>query len=96
MHWMQMPEGRLNNMPETMMLQKQNAQELPLSRKDYTLHLLQYAAANELLPAETLGTIRDELHKAAAERAARKSATVWTLSDREKAIVEELGKEINE
>lgn len=30
--------------------------------------------------------------RAAAERAARKSATVWKLSDREKAIVQELGK----
>ena len=69
-----MPEGRLNNMPETMMLQKQNAPELPLPRKDYTLHLLQYAAANDLLPAETLGTIRNELHKAAAERAAQYTA----------------------
>ena len=85
MRWMRMPEGRLNNMPETMMLQKQNTPELPLSRKDYTLHLLQYAAANDLLPAERLGTIRDELHKAAAERAAQYTAGKSTTVTRKQA-----------
>lgn len=43
-------------------------------------------------PAARGGGAHQAHGRAAAERAARKSATVWKLSDREKAIVQELGK----
>ena len=72
-------------MPETMTLQTQNAQEAPLPHQDYSLHLLQYAAANALLPADTLSALRDGLHKAAAERAAQYTAGKSTTVTRKQA-----------
>ena len=67
-------------MPEHMLMPQGGLPDAPLPHKDYTMHLLQYAAENGLLLPETLNALRDGLHKAAAERAAQytagKSATV--------------------
>ena len=55
-------------------------QQEALPHKDYTMALLQRAALQETIPADTLETLRSALHKAAAERAAAytrgKSGTV--------------------
>lgn len=56
-------------MPETMMLRKQDAFAAPIPHQDYALHLLQYAAEQNLLDTETLSALRDGLHRAAAVRA---------------------------
>lgn len=61
-------------MPETMMLRKQDASAAPLPHQDYALHLLQYAAEQNLLDTETLSELRDGLHRAAAERAEQYTA----------------------
>ena len=71
-------------MAETVML-RQNTPEAPLPHKDYTMHLLQYAAEKALLPQEKLLALRDGLHKAAAERAAQYTAGKSTTVTRKQA-----------
>ena len=62
-----------------------DALQSPLPHKDYTMHLLQTAAANGLLPAERLEALRSGLQHAAAERAAQYTAGRSTTVTRRQA-----------
>ena len=72
-------------MAETLLLRKQEAFDAPLPHKDYSMHLLQYAAERSLLPPDMLLALRDGLHTAAAERAAQYTAGKSTTVTRKQA-----------
>ena len=72
-------------MPEHMLMRQESLPDTPLPHRDYTMHLLQSASENGLLPPETLNALRDGLHKAAAERAAQYTAGKSTTVTRRQA-----------
>lgn len=68
-----------------MQIMQAEAFAAPLPHKDYTMHLLQTAAAYNLLPAEKLEELRSGLQRAAAERAAQYTAGRSTTVTRRQA-----------
>ncbi len=68
-----------------MQIMQADAFAAPLPHKDYTMHLLQTAAAYNLLPAEKLEALRGGLQRAAAERAAQYTAGKSTTVTRKQA-----------